>query len=209
MITKEKLLSERSLFSLEAQGVSITEMEQIKVEILNKLFLSNAIFFPGNTPSLKNSKEILQMFTKYSDCCRAPVFRVGKGTAMKAYCTKCKKETKLKRPILAPSKRVREYKKASEGILYQNKPKFIQACANKPLPYLLGFFFVRDSKRKFDFGNAMEVLLDLFTEYGYYDDDNMNIVMNFPLGYQVDPNRPGAYVVVMDTNFLRDLIKHI
>jgi len=210
MIPKQELLtSPSSLFSLQEQGVSISEFEQIQVDLRNKLFLSNSYFFPGNTPSLKNNKDIVEMWITSSLCCKAPVRREGKGKFMKAYCEGCGNQTRMKRPIITSSKRVKEYIKALEGCLLQNKPKFIMNLKNSSKPYIVGFYFIRATRHRFDFGNAMEVLLDAFTEYGYWEDDNMDVVMNFPLGYHVDPNRPGAYVVVMDNSFLREIIRFI
>ena len=203
------LLAENSLFPPEQMGITFNEWEKVQLEIREKLFLKNSFFFPGNTPSLKNSKEILQIYAKNSTCCHAPILRLKSSGKLIAICSKCKKTVNLKRPILAPSKTVVEYKANYASSFLANKQRFKEELKRRSKPYLLGFYFVRDSNRTFDYGNAKHILLDMMVEFEYFEDDNADIIMDFPLGYCIDKNRPGAYVVIMDNNFLKQIIDFI
>lgn len=39
-------------------------------------------------------------------------------------------------------------------------------------PAMIGFYFVRDSNRRFDFHNAVQILADLFVSFGLIADDD-------------------------------------
>lgn len=89
-------------------------------------------------------------------------------------------------------------------------PEFKKLLDNKQFPVLIGFHFVRDSKRKFDFGNATEVIFDLLTAHGIIPDDNMSFVFPSVISidgflptktninkyewYSVDKVNPGVYI---------------
>jgi hypothetical protein len=208
-IRKVKLESENILFTLEEMGVPLDEWEKLQVQIRSKLVLGNSFFFPGNTPSLKNSKRILKIYNTKSNCCGAEVIRFKANGVLKAICSKCKKGVELKKSILGPSETVVKYKDQYSHYFLKNKPRFIKELSKHSKPYLLGFYFIRDTKHIFDYGNATEILLDMMKEYAYFDDDNMNIVMDFPLGYHVDSNRPGAYIVIMNNAFFRCLTDYL
>jgi len=144
------------------------------------------IFIPGNVPSLKNSKTMTT---------------IGKG--------------KDKRNILLPSKTVKQYlqnlgiKKYSgkEVFGYSTRPNFFKMGVgnyfdNIEYPSVIGFHFVRDSKRKFDFQNAVHIVADLLVAHGYIEDDNMDFFIPFPMivdgsWYSVDKGMPGVYLKIM------------
>jgi hypothetical protein len=207
--TKTILSDENILFSLEEMGIPLTEWDSLQAKIREKLFLNNSFFFPGNTPSLKNSKEILQIYTSTSQCCHAPVMRFKQGKILRSICSACKKPVNLKRAILGPSKPVREYRDTHQGVFLQNKPRFIEEAKKHTLPLLLGFYYIRDSERKFDYSNAAHILLDMMRDAGYFADDDCDTVMDYPLGYHVDKKRAGAYVVIMNNSFFRTLIDYL
>lgn len=115
------------------------------------------IFIAGNAPSLKNSK-----------------VKTSKG--------------------IFSSKTVKKYlgllgiqsyssgKKTVKG--YVNRPnqfealreQFSKSLENKEFPVLLGFHFVRDSKRASDFGNMTEIIFDLLTAHDIIPDDNVKYI---------------------------------
>ena len=58
-------------------------------------------------------------------------------------------------------------------------------------------YFIRDSKRKFDYINAAQIVFDLMQEYGYIeDDDSTNIIPVFK-GFEVDKSRAGVEIEVL------------
>jgi hypothetical protein len=64
-------------------------------------------------------------------------------------------------------------------------------------PYRIGFFFVRDSRRKFDFINSMQIILDLLVAHDVLDDDDCDNVVPYMLlldglWYRVNPSNPGV-----------------
>lgn len=126
------------------------------------------IFIKGNCPSLKNSKRIVS-------------FR-GKGG----------KYT----PRLLPSLTVEKYVKNHENEYLINKPEFLKIIKEKQLPIKLGLFFVRDSKRKFDFINAAQIVQDLMVKHGWIEDDNCDNIIPVFLGYKVDPKNPGVEITI-------------
>ncbi len=83
-----------------------------------------------------------------------------------------------------------------------NRNKFIAMLAHKNRPYLIGFHFVRDSNRRFDFCNAVQIIQDLMVKYGWIEDDNCSVMFPLPLQinglfYTVDKNNPGVYISVI------------
>jgi hypothetical protein len=89
-------------------------------------------------------------------------------------------------------------------------PEFEKLLKDKQFPLLISFHFVRESKRKFDFGNATEVIFDLMTAHGVIPDDNIEFVfpsvmsidgvlptkenMNKYEWYSVDKESPGVWI---------------
>jgi len=145
--------------------------------------LDDAIFIAHNIPSLKNSK------------------------------------VKTSRGIF-PSKTVTNFLRSYGIKHYSSSKKTIEGYARTPdtfrpiadrlrdelskvdKPYKLQFYFVRKTKSRFDFGNSVEILFDLFTSYNVWEDDNCDIALPFPwvidnACYKVDKNNPGVYIKVI------------
>ena len=140
------------------------------------------IFIPGNVPSLKNSKQMCMV----------------KG-----------------RTLLIASKTVKKYlqrlgiqKYNSKGVTgYKTRLNLFEKAVggyfrNVPAPCLLGFHFVRDSRRKFDYINAMQIICDLLVAHGYIVDDDCDhlIPVCFEMHgkwYTIDKGKPGVYLKLM------------
>lgn len=140
------------------------------------------IFIPHNVPSVKNSKK--------------PVSLPGKGHT-----------------TLVPSDAVIKYLRAM-GIKKYSTRSGVQEYAGRPnlfrkavgdyfsgatLPVRVKFFFVRDSRRKFDFHNAVQIIADLLVAHGFIPDDNMDCFVPYPMmsngqDYAVDPKKPGVWL---------------
>lgn len=128
------------------------------------------IFISGNTPSSKNSKRIITITSK----------KTGKKTTR-----------------LINSEVTEKYIKNSKADWMINKNKFLSTVKNKSKPYKIELFFIRDSRRKFDYINAAQIVFDLMQEYGYIeDDDSQNIIPVFK-GFEVDKVRAGVEIEVL------------
>ncbi len=129
------------------------------------------IFIPINTPSSKNSKRIV-----VSGATRKLRLMDSKLTKLYRYQT-------------------RSYY-ANAGISFKN----LVTQMNLKKPYRVEMYFVRNSRRKFDFHNAIQVVADLMVEHLWIEDDNINEILISPpstgLGYHVDKNNPGVIIIL-------------
>jgi len=99
--------------------------------------------------------------------------------------------------LLLNSKIVRKYIDKSEMDWRFNKTEFFKMLKGKEKPYKIELYFIRDSRRKFDYINAAQIIFDLMQEYGYIeDDDSQNIIPVFK-GFEVDKSRAGVEIEVL------------
>lgn len=78
---------------------------------------------------------------------------------------------------------------------------FINELKGKKYPIKIGFHFVRNSNRSFDFHNAVQILADLMVAHDYIEDDDMDHFLPVPLKikgawYSVDKDKPGVYIKI-------------
>ena len=108
-----------------------------------------------------------------------------------------KQITKDKRII--SSKTVRRYEKEMAEVYKANKDKFIELTKNKQFPLRIGFYFFRDSNRKWDFVNIVQCPLDMFQQYGYIEDDDTKHVIPIYLGEEVvsSKSEAGFYIEIL------------
>ena len=141
------------------------------------------IFIPGNVPSSKNSR----INTKNGSFASKTVKAYLNSLGIQSYSSS---------------------KKLVKG--YVNKPNlienlredFLKQTSGKQLPLEIGFHFVRDSRRKFDFHNIVQVVLDLLTASDFIIDDNMDCVIPFALKrdgkfYSVDKENCGVWIKII------------
>lgn len=149
------------------------------------------IFIPYNTPSLKNSK-----------------VKTSKGV----FSSKTVKKylNKLGIQNYSSSKKIVKGYVAKENEFEILRNEFKKSLENKRFPLLLGFHFIRDSKRKFDFGNATEIIFDLLTAHDIIPDDNISYIIPSIMSvdgvlpsisnmreiewYSVNKEKPGVYL---------------
>lgn len=96
--------------------------------------------------------------------------------------------------MLINSKQVMDYKKNTALFWIKFKKPFLEAIKDLEKPLKIGFYFIRDSKRKFDFVNVAQLPLDLMQEHGWIPDDCMTEVIPSFLGYEVDKEKAGVYI---------------
>lgn len=111
--------------------------------------------------------------------------------------------------MLIQSKTVRNYLKQYEiqYKLYANK--FKELIKNKQKPYYIGFYFIRDSKRKFDYNNLTQLPQDLMVKYKWLDDDNADYIVPIGIGYEVNKAKAGLIITVLDAKEDKDKLEII
>ena len=128
------------------------------------------IFITGNTPSSKNSKRIITITNK----------KTGKKTTR-----------------LINSEVTEKYIKNSKSDWILNKRNFLKMLKDKEKPYKVELYFIRDSKRKFDYINAAQIVFDLMQEYGYIEDDDSTNVIPVFKGFEVDKLNTGVEIKIL------------
>ena len=143
----------------------------------------NTIFIPGNVPSLKNSK----VKTARGIFPSKTVTRYLRNFGIQGYSGR--------------EKKVFGYKTIPDTFRpYAEQMKIM--LAGTGVPYKLGFYFVRRTKSRFDFGNAVELIADMLTAYDVWEDDNCDYFLPFPnlingVVYHVDKTSPGVYITIL------------
>lgn len=104
---------------------------------------------------------------------------------------------KNRKTMLLNSKTVQKYIKESKGDWLVNKNEFLKMLKGKEKPYKIELYFIRDSKRRFDYINSAQIVFDLMQTYGYIeDDDSANIIPVFK-GFEVDKTKAGVEIRVL------------
>lgn len=68
-------------------------------------------------------------------------------------------------------------------------------------PYYVMLTFYRSSKKKFDYINAAQILLDAMRDARYFTDDDMKCVVPVFYPYEVDTQNPRTIIhVIRDNN---------
>jgi len=99
--------------------------------------------------------------------------------------------------FLVGSKVTQAYKRNTHLLWELNRNKFLEMIKDKPKPYFIGMYFIRDSKRKFDFQNACQLPFDLMQKYGWLENDDSSSVVPVFLGYHVDKSSCGVQITVL------------
>lgn len=142
----------------------------------------NLIFIPGNIPSSKNSR----INTKNGSFASKTVKKYLTSLGIQSY---------------SSSKKIVKGYVNKPNLIEELKPQFEQLIKDKELPLEIGFHFVRDSKRKFDFHNIVQVILDLLTASDIIIDDNMDCVIPYALKldnkfYSYDKENSGVWITI-------------
>lgn len=146
--------------------------------------MRNSIFIQGNVPSLKNSKIKTSRGIFPSKTVKKYLTNLG----IQKYSVKDKEVIGYKtRPNLFEEHRSNWFKLLGEG---------------RPDPIVVGIHFVRDSKRKFDFHNATQIIADLMVAHDFLSDDDMDCFIPMPVKhngkwYSYDKSNPGVYLKVL------------
>lgn len=69
---------------------------------------------------------------------------------------------------------------------------------NKPLPLKVSFYFYRDSKRKWDFVNIVQVIADLMQKEGYLIDDDTKNFIPLYAGEEIVPKKEAGVIITIE-----------
>lgn len=98
--------------------------------------------------------------------------------------------------MLISSKGVRDYIEKTQYEWMVNKSKFLTMIEGLTPPYKIHFKFIRDSKRRFDYVNALQCPLDLMVKYGYLEDDSADYVIPILEVYEYKKGDGGVVISV-------------
>lgn len=140
------------------------------------------VFIPFNTPSSKNSKVATSKGVFHSKTVQKYLQKLG----VKKY----------------SSKGFENYKTRPNLFLKAVEPLKVALKGHKP-PAVIGFFFIRNSRRKFDIINAMQIICDLLVAHGVVLDDDADHVIPIPINingkwYDYDKENPGVILYSLD-----------
>lgn len=140
------------------------------------------LFLKGNVPSLKNSK-----------------VKTSKGIFSSKTVTKYIRSFGIQ-SYSASRKQVKGYVNKQNDFL-KTKEYFDKYLINKP--YEIGFHFVRESKHKYDFNNANQLIADLMTAHDILEDDDTTNFLPYPLKINgtadsYSKENPGVYIKVLN-----------
>ena len=141
------------------------------------------IFVPFNVPSSKNSKIATSKGVFHSKTVKKYLGKLGIQT------------------YSVSKKTVKGY--VTRPNLFRHVLKdFPELLENKKKPYLIGLHFVRDSKRKADFHNLAQIVMDLLVAHGFIEDDDMTEVFPVPLKingsyFSISRDNPGVFITVL------------
>lgn len=99
--------------------------------------------------------------------------------------------------MLISSKQVRKYISDTEYEWMVNKSKFLSMIEGLEKPYRISFKFIRDSKRRFDYVNALQCPLDLMVKYGWIEDDNADCIIPVIEPYEYRKGEGGLNISIL------------
>ena len=96
-----------------------------------------------------------------------------------------------KHPKIIDSKATMAYRKSTKDYFSSLLNDWLALTGNREYPLVIYYYLIRQTKRKFDFHNAIQIVADLGTDSGWWPDDDMNHTLFVPTGYSVDKTNPG------------------
>lgn len=101
---------------------------------------------------------------------------------------------------LISSRTARIYKENTAWYWKICKQRFDKMIEGMEAPYNIALFFIRDSRRRFDYINVAQILFDLMVDYSYLCDDSAIYLNPIFAGYAVDKEKSGVIIGVYDEN---------
>lgn len=96
----------------------------------------------------------------------------------------------------------RAYRSNTNFFWMSYRLRFKQLIKDKKKPLMIGMYFVRDSKRKFDWVNVVQTIQDLMGYHEWIEDDNITEMLPVPVEidgmyYHVSKEEAGVYIIVL------------
>lgn len=147
----------------------------------------NKLFIPGNVPSLKNSKQVSSRNGRIVVTSSKTVKKYLKSFGIRSFDSR--------------KQEVHTYKTQKLTFPVKELEKFFKQTNKYPIK--VGFYFVRDSRRRADFQNLIQLLADLFVAFRVIPDDNMDYFLPYPLEmdgkfHHVDKINPGVHLEILN-----------
>lgn len=144
------------------------------------MFNKKTIFIPGNVPSSKNSKVMTSRGLFFSKTVKKYLQKIG-----------IQSFSVSKKIVIGYKTRENEFAKLLENFNFNYNDG----------PLIIGFHFVRGTRHKFDFHNAVQIVADLLVAHNFIEDDNMDyfIPMAFKMNkkwYSYNKEKPGVYIKI-------------
>ena len=143
-------------------------------------------YIPFNVPSSKNSKAASKKGVFHSAAVRHYLQKIGVKKYHKTEYENYKTRPNLFEEAVAPMREYIHGYSQNQGIAP---------------PYIMGFHFTRDTRRKFDFINIAQIICDLLVAHKVIEDDNMDYLIPVPLmingkWYSVDKEKAGVIIEI-------------
>jgi hypothetical protein len=100
-------------------------------------------------------------------------------------------------PFLIDSENAAKYKKVNSIYYLAHKAGFNAFMKDTDQPIRLIMYFVRDSKRRFDYHNASQIITDVMVKLGMLPDDDADTVIPVYAGYEVNPDKAGVFLYAL------------
>jgi hypothetical protein len=100
------------------------------------------------------------------------------------------------------SKTTQTYIKNSQLFWNKHRGEFLKMLEGVEKPYFIGFHFVRNSKRIYDWANPVNTIQDIMKKNDWIADDNVEEMYPVPLKVNgkfstIDKKNPGVYIKVI------------
>lgn len=102
--------------------------------------------------------------------------------------------------ISLPSKLTCTYIENTKWHYALNQKKFQNLVINFTKPLRINFKFIRDSRRKFDYINALQIVQDLMVKNNWIEDDNADFLVPSFENYEYDKNNAGVYISLTESS---------
>jgi hypothetical protein len=99
--------------------------------------------------------------------------------------------------MLISNRPTRSYENNTCFIYGAYKSEFKKMFSKKRNPLKVGFYFIRDSKRHFDYINVCQKVADMMVDAGWIEDDDADHLIPVFLGYEVNKAIAGVYIDII------------